>query len=193
MLSIQLPIRVASLGALLSQGAGSDAGSAEPFDWDGCEPDESDDWKPPATGEHGVHIASAGGPAGRCCSVWPPEGMLADIEPGPLLAMLVSEAALGDRVACPDELVVQIAAGAARLKAWAAEIELAATAELTHRVLDWPGVAKDADDRHVSAEQMCAAEIGCALNRSPAAAMNQVQLAQDLRRLPATRAALAAG
>ena len=181
MLSIQWPIKGASLSALLGQGVDGRAVPADPFDWDGCEPDESDDWKPSDAGEHGSE------------AVWPPEGMLADIEPGPLLAALVGDADLSSRESCPDELVVEIAAAAGKVQSWAAQIELAATAVLTDRVRDWPGVADTPDTHHVSAQQMAAAELGCALNRSPGAAMNRVQLADDLRRLPQTRAALAAG
>jgi hypothetical protein len=124
---------------------------------------------------------------------WPPVGLLRELDPGALLAAMIDDADLGDRAGCPDELVVEVAAAAARLQSWAAAIELAATAELTGRVTAWPGVATTQDTHHVSAEQMCAAELGCALNRSPGAAMNRVQLAEDLRRLPLTRAGLSAG
>ena len=89
--------------------------------------------------------------------------------------------------------MVEVAAAAGKLQSRAAQIELAASAALSDRVRDWPGVADTVDKRHVSAEQMSACELACALNRSPAAAMNRVQLAQHLRRLPPTRAALAAG
>ena len=124
---------------------------------------------------------------------FPPAGLLTDLDPGPLLAAMIGDADLGDRAACPDSLVVEVAAAAGKLQSWAAQIELAASAALSDRVRDWPGVADTVDKRHVSAEQMSACELACALNRSPAAAMNRVQLAQHLRRLPATRAALAAG
>jgi hypothetical protein len=182
MLSIQWPIRAASLSSLLGQGLDDNSTPPVPFDWEGCEPGEPDDVPRPTpdTGE-----AEDGG--------WPPEGMLGQLAPGPLLAMLVGDADLSSRAACPDELVVDIAAAAARLQSWAASVELAATAALTERVLDWRGVAKDADDRHVSAEQMCATELAAALNVSATSAMNRVGLAEDLRRLPATRAALKAG
>ncbi|HEX4699645.1 MAG TPA: hypothetical protein VH857_09850, partial [Actinomycetes bacterium] len=82
--------------------------------------------------------------------VWPPVGMLAQFAAGPLLAAMLAEANLTPRAACPDELVVEIAAAAARLQAWAASVELAATGELTERVADWRGVATKPDDRHVS-------------------------------------------
>ena len=132
-------------------------------------------------------------PDGARDAQFPPAGLLSDLDPGPLLTAMIGDADLGDRTACPDELVVEIAAAAARLQAWAASVELAATAALTDRALDWPGVATTPDKHHVCAEQMSAAELGCALNRSPAAAMHRVALAEDLRRLPATRAALGAG
>jgi hypothetical protein len=191
MLSIQWPIQAASLGAMLGQGREDPAVPAEPFDWSGCEPDEGDDWKPPDSGEHDDDLPLGEGP--DAAPLWPPDGMLGQLASGPLLAMLVGDADLSSRAACPDELVVEVAAAAARLQAWAASIELAATAKLTDRVLDWRGVAKDADDRHVSAEQMSACELAAALNVSATSAMNRVGLAEDLRRLPATRAALAVG
>src|SRR4051812_30543366 len=115
--------------------------------------------------------------------VWPPEGMLTDIEPGPLLAAMLNEADLRDRAACPVELVVEVAAAAARLQSWAASIELAATAVLSDRVLDWPGVSKKPNDHHVSGEQMSTCEIACALNLSPDSAGHRVRLAADLARL----------
>ena len=110
---------------------------------------------------------------------FPPAGLLTDLDPGPLLAAMIGDADLGDRAACPDSLVVEVAAAAGKLQSWAASIELAATAVLTDRVLDWRGVAENArQSTHVSAEQMSACELACALNRSPAAAMNRVQLAR---------------
>ncbi|HEX4699928.1 MAG TPA: hypothetical protein VH857_11285, partial [Actinomycetes bacterium] len=42
--------------------------------------------------------------------VWPPVGMLAQFAAGPLLAAVLAEANLTSRAACPDELVVEIAA-----------------------------------------------------------------------------------
>ena len=115
---------------------------------------------------------------------FPPAGLLTDLDPGPLLAAMIGDADLGDRAACPDSLVVEVAAAAGKLQSWPAQIELAASAALSDRVRDWPGVADTVDKRHVSAEQMSACELACALNRSPAAAMNRVQLAQDCAGCP---------
>jgi hypothetical protein len=179
MLSIQWPVSAASLDALLGQAGEDHVLAPGPFDWEGYEPEDSADQSADAD-----QSARA---------VWPPAGLLSEVEPGPLLAAMVSEAALRDQATCPDELVAAVAAAAARLQSWAASVELAATAELSERVLDWRGVAKNPDDRHVSAEQMCATELAAALNLSRDSAMGRVQLAEDLDRLPVTRAALESG
>jgi len=119
---------------------------------------------------------------------WPPAGMLEVTEAGPLLAALVNTVCLPD---LDGDRLVEVAAGAARLVAWASARELAATAELTRRVTTWRGVGTRADQ--IAPEQMAAAELGAALCLSPLAARWRVELAKDLARLPATRIALAAG
>ena len=108
--------------------------------------------------------------------------------PGPMLAGILNTAFLPE---LPDDVVVEVAAGAARLASWAASVELAATAEVTRRAAGWRGVGDRADQ--VPAAVMAAAEVGAALTLSPAAARNRVELARSLGRLQATRLALAGG
>jgi len=119
---------------------------------------------------------------------WPPAGMLEATEAGPVLAALVNTVCLLD---LDGDRLVEVAAGAARLVAWASAREIEATAELTRRVTAWRGVGTRADQ--ITPEQMAAAELGAALALSPLAARWRVELAKDLTRLPVTRIALAAG
>jgi hypothetical protein len=119
---------------------------------------------------------------------WPPAGLLDVTVPGPMLAGLLNTAFLPE---LPDDVVVEVAAGAARLASWAASVELAATAEVTRRAAGWRGVGDRVDQ--VPAAVMAAAEVGAALTLSPAAARNRVELARSLGRLQATRLALAGG
>jgi hypothetical protein len=129
-------------------------------------------------------------------SSWLPEGLAADLDslpPGPLLADLLAGVDL-DR--CSDDQVVQAASAAAKVQAWAASREVAATAALVARASGWRGVSRDGTQRAgrtVAASRMAAAELGAALALSPRSAANRVALALDLARLPATRTALAAG
>lgn len=119
---------------------------------------------------------------------WPPRGLLDVTLPGPTLAGLLNTAFLPE---LPDDVVLEVAAGAARLASWAASVELAAIAEVTQRATGWRGVGERADE--VPAAAMAAVEVGAALTLSPTAARNRVELARSLGRLPATRFALASG
>lgn len=144
---------------------------------------------------------------------WPPPGMVDQVDPGSLLADLLSGT---DLTSCSDADLVGVVRAAYRLQAWAAALELAATSTLVDRCATWRGVARDGEQvpgesvpgksvsgksvpgesvpgKLVSAELMAATEVGCALDLAPQTARAKVALARDLQRLPATRVALAAG
>ena len=124
---------------------------------------------------------------------WPPVGLLDEVEPGPLLASLAAET---DLSTCSDADLVGVVAAAYRVQCWAAALEVDATNVLVARCEGWRGVVpqgRQVPKESVSAELMAAVEIGCALDLAPATARAKVALARDLRRLPATRRALAAG
>jgi hypothetical protein len=124
---------------------------------------------------------------------WPPPALLDGTDPGPLLAGLVAEV---DLSSCSDDAVVGLASAAVRLQAWAASLEVAATAALVERAGAWRGVTpsgRPVRKHSVAAERICSAELAAALGLSERAAAGRVALAQDLQRLPATRIALAAG
>ena len=124
---------------------------------------------------------------------WPPPRLVDDTDPGPLLAALVTEV---DTATCSDDALVGLVGAAGRLQAWAAALELDTIATVTRRTESWRGVAPaghEVPDQSVSALRMAATEIAPLLALSPTSAMNLTVLADDLRRLPATRAALAAG
>lgn len=126
---------------------------------------------------------------------WPPPGLMDETLPGPLLATLIGEMDVSSASAAQ---LVELASAAARLASWAASREIDATVELSECVRQMRGVVDEprsvgADPRGVPPGLMVTAEIGAALNLSPWAAENRVQLALSLRRLPTTRAMLAAG
>ena len=128
--------------------------------------------------------------AGGC---WPPVGLLDQVRPGPLLASLLAET---DLSAVSDDDLVGAVRAAYRLQSWAAALEVEATTLLVRRCQTWRGVAPDGEqvpEESVSAELMAAVEIGCALDLAPQTARGKVVLARALVRVPATRAALAAG
>ena len=71
-----------------------------------------------------------------------------------------------------------------------------ATNLLVDRCASWRGVVpagEQVSSESVSAELVASVEIGCALDLAPQTARGRVAFAGDLRRLPATRLALAAG
>ena len=119
---------------------------------------------------------------------WPPPGLVDDTPAGPRLAALLSTATPAD---LPAGVLVEVAAGAARLASWAAAQEAAATAALTDRVQGYRGVGPRACQ--IAPEEMAAAELGAGLSLSPGAARLRIELATALRRLPSTRLALASG
>jgi hypothetical protein len=124
---------------------------------------------------------------------WPSPRLVDDTDPGPLLAALVTEVDTGT---CSDDALVGLVGAAGRLQAWASSVELGALAALTRRTETWQGVApagKEVPDSSVSSLRMAATEVAPLLALSPTSAMNLAVLAHDLTRLPATRAALAAG
>ncbi|HEX4698533.1 MAG TPA: DUF222 domain-containing protein [Actinomycetes bacterium] len=145
---------------------------------------------------------------------------LAAVPPGAGLAWLLEEAEAAGHPRLPDDALPVLAAAAARLGTWASSVELAATAALTGRARGWRGVdpgdqppdhpddqpaadrtpAGDADVdpdpplvNLLTAREVSAWEISAALNVSLAAAELRVDLAEELRRLPRTRIALASG
>ncbi len=131
--------------------------------------------------------------AGALDGAWPPLGMLDQVEPGPLLAALLAET---DLSSCSDADLVGAVRAAYRLQGWAAAVEAEATTALVRRCARWRGVVPGGEqvpDESVSAQLMAATEVGCALDLAPQTARAKVELAGELRRLPATRAALAAG
>jgi hypothetical protein len=94
----------------------------------------------------------------------------------------------------PDDGVVAAVAAASRLAAWAAGVELAATAELTRRAQGWRGVgAHGGAPELLTARDLAAAEVAAACSVSHQGALYRVDLAADLARLPGTRLALAGG
>ncbi len=119
---------------------------------------------------------------------WPPPALVDETPAGPRLAALLNTVALAD---VPARVLVEVAAGAARLASWAAATEAAATSALTERVGEFAGVGPG--EHQVGREEMAATELGAGLSLSPAAAMLRVGLARSLERLPLTRLALAAG
>ncbi len=147
----------------------------------GCAPGrESGQQQPPEAGEPSDLRAQ--------CAVGDLDGV-----PGPRLAGLLAATDLGR---CTDADLVGAVRAAYRLQAWAAAVEVAATAALVGRAAGWRGVAAAGartPGEAVSAETMAAVEIGCALDLAPATARGKVALAVELGRLPATRAALSAG
>src|SRR5215203_2136566 len=135
----------------------------------------------------------AGAAERESCAERPPPGLSDGTDPGPLLAALVAEV---DLSSCSDDVVVGVAAAAARLAAWSASVEARATAVLVERAGRWRGVTpcgQPVAGHTVPAERVAAAELSCALGVSERSAQNRVALALDLRRLPETAAALAAG
>ena len=124
---------------------------------------------------------------------WPPPGVLDEVEPGPLLAALAAET---DLSSCGDSDLVGVVAAAYRLQSWAAVLEVRATNVLVDRCASWRGVVpagQQVSSESVPAELMASVEVGCALDLAPQTARGRVAFAGDLRRLPATRLALAAG
>ena len=123
----------------------------------------------------------------------PTQGLLDEVEPGPLLAALAAET---DLASCSDSDLVGAVRAAYRLQSWAAALEVEATNRLVSRCESWRGVApagEQVPDESVSAELMASVEVGCALDLAPQTARGRVAFARDLLRLPATRLALAAG
>ena len=113
--------------------------------------------------------------------------------PGPLLAALLAETDLSP---CCDSDLVGVVGAAYRLQSWAAALEVRATNALVARCESWRGVVPEGEQvssESVSAELMASVEVGCALDLAPQTARGRVAFAGDLRRLPATRLALAAG
>ncbi len=124
---------------------------------------------------------------------WPPPGVLDEVEPGPLLAALAVET---DLSSCGDSDLVGVVAAAYRLQSWAAALEVRATSVLVDRCASWRGVVpagQQVSSESVPAELMASVEVGCALDLAPQTARGRVAFAADLRRLPTTRLALAAG
>ena len=135
----------------------------------------------------------AGADSSDSTTEWPPPQLVDDTDPGPLLAALVTEV---DTVTCSDDALVGLVGAAGRLQAWAASVELESLATLTRRTESWDGVApagQEVPDKSVSSMRMAATEIAPLLALSPTSAMSLAMLADDLTRLPVTRAALAAG
>lgn len=136
--------------------------------------------------------------AAECCDAsnaaeWPPSQLVDDTAPGPLLAALVAEV---DLDTCTDDALVGLVGAAGRLQSWAASVEVTAIAALTRRTESWQGVAPaghEVPGTSVSSFRMAATEIAPLLALSPTSAMNRAVLADDLRRLPTTMAALAGG
>ena len=113
---------------------------------------------------------------------------LASTPAGADLAALVE---IFDRSTLQDSELVDYVVACDTVKSWLDSCQLAAVAELTRRCARLRGVGVGTDE--VPAEVMAAAEIAPALRVSPASAAARVALAGRLARLPATRAALAAG
>ena len=114
----------------------------------------------------------------------------ADLD-GAAVAVALAGAELGS---LPDDGVVAAVAAASRLAAWAAGVELAATAELTRRAQGWRGVGVNGGAPELlSARDLAAAEVAAACSVSHQGAVFRVDLAADLVRLPGTRLALAGG
>jgi hypothetical protein len=125
---------------------------------------------------------------------WPPPRLVDQTAPGALLAALATEV---DLATCSEDMVVGLAAAAARLQAWAASLEADATVALVERAGQWRGVTPAGQPHRrnsaVQAERMAAAELGAALGLSPGSAMRRVSQATELQRVPHTRLALARG
>jgi len=143
----------------------------------------------PDPGREAAGLAAAG-----LRQEWPPARLVDQTAPGALLASLATEV---DLTTCSDDMVVGLAAAAARLQAWAASLEMDATAALVERAGRWRGVTPAGQphrqDSAVRAERMAAAELGAALGLSPGSAMRRVSEATELQRVPQTRLALARG
>ena len=125
---------------------------------------------------------------------WPPPRLVDETAPGALLASLAAEV---DLATCSDDMVVGLAAAAARLQSWAAALEVDATVALVQRAGQWRGVTPAGQPRRkesaVQAERIAAAELGAALGLSPGSALRRVSQATELQRVPQTRLALARG
>jgi hypothetical protein len=125
---------------------------------------------------------------------WPPPRLVDETAPGVLLAALATEV---DLATCSDDMVVGLAGAAARLQAWEASLEMAATAALVERAGAWHGVTPRGQEHSkghaVQAERMAAAELGAALGLSPVSASRRVGEALELERVPQTGMALARG
>ena len=114
----------------------------------------------------------------------------ADLD-GAAVAAALASVRLGS---LPDDGVVAAVAAASRLAAWAAGVELAATAELTRRAEGWRGVAAAGGvPEALSARDLAAAEVAAACHVSHQGGVFRVDLAADLVRLPGARLALAGG
>ena len=164
-------------------------------DWDWAAWDQAD-WEASVEAIATAGTAALGWVADPACDddgLWPPAGLLDEMEPGPLLASLAAET---DLSSCSDADLVGVVRAAYRLQSWAAALEVAATHVLVDRCVSWRGVVPEGEQvssESVSAQLMASVEVGCALDLAPATARGRVGFARDLVRLPATRLGLASG
>jgi Domain of unknown function (DUF222) len=115
-------------------------------------------------------------------------GGLADhLPPGPVLAGLAGDRWQAGLGRLSDDELIGILRAARRLASWATAMELAAAGDL------WRRRTAEEDAGDAGAALYADAEIATALTLTGRAATGVLELAVALRRLPATRAALAAG
>jgi len=114
-------------------------------------------------------------------------GAAGQLPPGPVLAGLAADRWQGGLGRLSDDELIGVLRAARRLACWATAMELAAVGDLWRRRT----AEEDAGDSGAAAH--ADAEIAAALTLTGRAATGVLELAVALRRLPATRAALAAG
>jgi len=141
-----------------------------------------------------AELAAMLGPDGLGGEVFARDRSADAMRPGPVLAALTEQAA-GDLGRLTDNQVLGAMSAARRLAARAAYLELTAVAEFTRRREAQLQAATEAGvPRGCRDGEFPDAELGMELITSPAAALDQMDLATDLEtRLPRTWAALGAG
>ena len=115
-------------------------------------------------------------------------GAADELPPGPVLAGLAGDAWAAGLDRLSDDELIGVLRAARRLASWSAALELAAVTDLaTRREAEAAGAGPDMPGEHIGDE------VAAALTLTARAADVLLDLAIALRRLPATRAALAAG
>ncbi|HEY7263035.1 MAG TPA: DUF222 domain-containing protein [Trebonia sp.] len=138
-----------------------------------------------------AELAAVVGPEGLCTEVFDQERVAEAMAPGPVLAALIGQGGQQVGRLSPGQLV-GMATAAGRVAAWAQFLQLAAIGAFAGYWEARAAARKMPPGRGPG--EFAAEELAMELVTSPRAALDTIDLAQDLQaRLPATRAGLAAG